>query len=218
MEARLPDDNRMIPAGPRMIVMPGGRTDSKYDEAEFLVGGRGVGKGEIDSVTFKMHEGYIAECDKWIKSKLFPYKTLTDLVRHAIVRHVRWFLPTLEGEVEGSLLNELAQVDEIVAKWQFQNIFVKHIDNIAEQVNATLQLPNGRQEVARMLGVIKRRIDATRYSFYKGVYEKMFMDRFSAFLPTLPTLIEFKTDDGAHDIEMDVQADTQHARADEEDD
>lgn len=177
-----------------MLVLPGGAAinQSKYDEAEFLVGRAPKGE-QPEREQFKIHAGYAAEIDKWVRSKKFPYETPSDLMRHAVVRHLRYFLPSMEGEVDGSLLHELAQIDEIVVRWKFQNDFVAHLDRIAEQVNLTLQMPGGKREVERMLRDIKRRIDRTRSSFHKGVYQKMFNDRFGGYVNHL-TLIEFEPD------------------------
>ncbi len=177
-----------VPSGHGLFVIAGGQQPAKYDEAEFLVGGRGVGKGDMESVTFKIHEGYVAEMDKWWKSKKFPYKSMSDIVRHAVVRHVRYFLPALEGEVEGTLIHELTSMDETTARWKFQNMFVRHIESIAEQVNATLAMPDGRMEVERMLRVYQRRLESIKPSYFKRVYEKQFNDRFGVYLSRIVLL------------------------------
>lgn len=164
----------------------------RYDPAEFIVGGRGK-NGELEPITFKIHEGYKAEVAKWVDSRRFPYKDKTDLVRHAIVRHL-YYLKSMEGEVEGTLHQELAQIDKSTADWRFQNDFMKQIESIAEEVNRCLALPGGKREVDRRLRGYRRRVEATKPGFYKDVYLKMFNDRFGAYMSGL-TLIEYTDED-----------------------
>lgn len=183
-----------------MIVLPGGAQAelSPYNPAEFLVGDKGKSNAEMVTVTFKIHEGYAAELDKWLASKKFPYRTRTDEVRHAVVRHVRDYLPSLEGEVEGTLIHELSQIDEIVAYWRMQNDFIEHIDRIAEEVTRMLQMPGGLREVERIVRRLKKRIDATKPSYHKGLYQKMFNERFGAYLPKIALASsEYGQDDSA---------------------
>src|ERR1043165_1023548 len=84
----------------------------KYSELEFLVGGTKDTHGELKPVYAKIHEGYLADAHEAWHERKFPYRTMSDLVRHAIVRHVKW-LWTLE-RWEKSVLHQMALVDEIV--------------------------------------------------------------------------------------------------------
>lgn len=196
--------------------MPGTIITPRYEPAEFIVGGRpksGKG-GELEPITFKLHEGYHREIDKWLITRLFPYRDRSDLLRHAVVRHVRDYLPAMEGEVEGTLIHELAQIDQDVAEWRFQNEFIEHIERIAEQVNKTLQMPGGRHEVVRRLRKLKKQIDATKPSFHKNVYLKMFNDRFGAHLAMI-ALVETTSDDRAAVEDIDHRSDDDDGSEDE---
>lgn len=174
------------PRPPGMLVLPGGaqarNSASSYDEAEFLVGGKNKSNAELVPISLRLHEGYYSDIVRWILSKKFPYRSVTDLVRHALVRHLRYFLPALEGEVEGTVIHEMAQIDDKVARWRFRNAFVKQIEEITEEVNITLQMPGGRVEVERMLRGLRADIDKMKSSYQKGVYQKMFNERFGAYL------------------------------------
>ena len=167
-----------------MIALPGGAQSqsSPYDEAEFLVGGKNKTNAELVPINFRLHEGYYGEIVRWMLTKKFPYRGITDLVRHALVRHLRYFLPALEGEVEGTVIYEMSQIDDKVARWRFRNAFVKQIEEITEEVNITLQMPGGKPEVERMLRGIKNDIDKMKPSYQKGVYQKMFNERFGVYL------------------------------------
>lgn len=206
-----------VPGG-GMVVLPGGVGNSKYDEAEFLVGGKGKSPGETVTIPFRLHEGYATEITRWLLSKKFPYRSVTDLVRHAIVRHLRYFLPAMEGEVEGTLLHEMAQIDELVARWRIQNDMMQQIEAVSAEVTRTLQMPNGRQEVERMLRVLRRMIDGTKHGFFKLTYQKMFNDRFGAYLNRIALAkANYGTDDsGVVEFPIQQQDIQQHAYDDDE--
>lgn len=185
------------PTPPRLSVIIGSRSNSsRYDEAEFLVGGRGTGAGETEKQGFKLHEGYIAEAEQLVKSRCFPYKTMTDLYRHAIVRHV-WWLKSLEPDAyEGSVLYQLAQMDEIVAAEEFQVSFIKNIEATRKMVRNVIQIPGGKTHAGRVLRRLKQNIDKMRDSFWKSYYEKMFLEEFGPYLNDGLVLIAINGEDG----------------------
>jgi hypothetical protein len=175
-----------------------------YDEAEFLVGGAGSGRhGALEPVNFKLHEGWLAEANNWWRARKFPYKSLSDLFRHAVVRHLKYFLPMLEGTLDDSLLHIMGQIDDQIARWKFNTMFIAQIESIAEQVNQTLAMPGGREECERMLGGLYKKIQKARNGFFKQVYLKLFDDRFGAYIKRIIILegeIEGREDEQAFDL------------------
>ena len=169
-------------------ILPGGkfRPQSKYDEAEFLIGGRGTGPGDVLRCDFRMHEGYCMEASRWVQSGRFPFSTNSDLFRYAVVKVLRETLPELEGQVEGSILHELKHIDEIVVRQQFHIAFEKNLAAIAPVVQALLQKRGGKLEAARMIRGIRRHLDKMRSGFWRDYYEEMFMGQFGHLLPRGP--------------------------------
>jgi hypothetical protein len=178
--------NKREPGTPGPVslsVLIGGRSTSKYDEAEFLVGGRGVGgAGETEKQSFKLFEGYIAECDRLLKSGLYPYKTLSDLYRHAAVRHVFWLQSLEPEEIEGSVLYQVSQIDDIVAAEEFQIRFCRSIESASKMVRAVIKMPGGKAHAGRVLRRIRDKIDKMRSGFWRSYYEKLFLDEFGLYL------------------------------------
>ena len=192
----VPGQQMLGPAG-TLMGQSGAASIIKYDPADFIVGGRGKKNGEMVPVSFKIHEGYRAEGRKWMEAGVFPYKDHSDLVRHAYVRHVRQYLPAMEGEVRGSLLHVLGQIDQETADWRIQNDFVASIEAIADQVGRTLHLPGGKREVTRKLRAFKKQLDKAKPGFYKNVYMKMFDDRFGAYIGQID-LVTYTDNDGGY--------------------
>lgn len=192
--------------GPRtqLAVIAGGRQTSRYKAEEFLVGGRGTGPGDVEKQSFKLHEGYIREADLVMRGGLFPYKTLTDLYRHAIVRHI-WWLKSLEPEeIEGSILYQVAQIDELVAEEEFQLRFTKTIENTAKMVRNTIHLPGGRAHVGQVLRRMLSFIKSSKPGYWRSYHEMRFREEFGPYLTDGLTLIDLGAgDEGEGDGEND---------------
>lgn len=152
-----------------------------YDEGEFLVGGKSTGEGDVIKVSFNVHEGYIAEAMRWLHSGLFPYEYLSDVLRHAFVRHVGEFLPSLEKLMEGSIAHQLNLIAEIVAREKFNLMFIASIDNIAAIISRIIELPGGKRQAGKMLRRMRRQIERMDEDFYKSYYERMFSNRFGPY-------------------------------------
>jgi hypothetical protein len=168
-------------SGSSFTVLAGGRS-GKYDEAEFLVGGKGTGSQDTDKQSFKLYEGYIAQADRIMRSTLFPYKTLSDLYRHAVVRHIHWLDSLEPDQVQGSVLHQLRQIDEIVAAEEFQVAFISSIERTRKMVRTVIQVPGGKAHAGRVLRRLRKQIDLMASSFWKSYYEKMFLEEFGHYL------------------------------------
>lgn len=153
---------------------------SKYDETEFLVGGKGALPGDTEKQSFRVHQGYIVEAIKILQGGKFPYETLSDLYRHAVVRHIPWLFE-IEPELEGGVLYELKQIDAIVARTEFQLKFQKSIDSIAKMIRDTMSIPGGEVEASRILRAMRKHINKMRPGFFKSHYEHLFNREFSKY-------------------------------------
>lgn len=163
---------------------PGETTGSgqKYDESEFLVGGRGNSAGETEKEIFKIHEGYVIQSRRVVDSHVFPYQSLSDLYRHAVIRHIDYLNALEPGVIHKGLLHQLKQINEVVAWEQRQVHFTNTIDKIASLVSDVLELPNGKRQVGTILRKIRKHIDQTDDDFYRAHFERMFRERFGNLL------------------------------------
>lgn len=161
------------------LVAGGGGPAPKYDQAEFLVGGRGTGPGETSKFTFKVHEGYLAEGERLMRSGLFPYKSFSDMARHAFVRHVTWLQSLEPEEIAGSVLHQLSQIDEIVAEEEFNIRFMANIEATEKMVRRLRKFPNSREHTGKVLRRCYGKIRRMKEGFWKTMYEAMFRESFA---------------------------------------
>ena len=162
---------------PRLVA--GGRGSAKYDEAEFLVGGRGTGPGETEKFTFKVHEGYLSDAERLMRSGHFPYKSMSDMGRHAFVRHIHWLQSLEPEEIEGSVLHQLGQIDEVVAEEEFNIRFMANIAAIEKMVKGLRKFPGSKDHIGKVLRRCYSKIRKMRSGFWKSMYEQMFMEVFA---------------------------------------
>lgn len=169
------------------------------DEAEFLVGRplkpRSNGSpSENKQQWFGLHEGYIAQVFRILESKKYPgYETRSDVYAHAVIRHIDFLCSLVD--IEGSILAELHQIAEIVKEEQRSLIFSKSIDAVSAVIEGVLNLPGGRQEVARMLRRMQKHIEKMRPGFWKDGYSKLFFERFGPYFESESPLFVFSSDD-----------------------
>jgi len=130
---------------------PDGQAASYYNDAEFLMG-RGGKWRPTEKVYFRIDEAYIAEARRWIESGGYGghYDSMSDLIVHAVVRHLLYTLPSWKGELEGSSLHMLHQINEVCSREEMDLRHMKTIDRIGASVADTLELPGGAREVGRI--------------------------------------------------------------------
>jgi hypothetical protein len=197
--------NTKIGAG--MTLVPGGQKQPKYDEAEFLVGGKGTGPGDTVKESFRIHEGYLAEVQRLVQAGVFPYETWSDLYRHAVVRHVE-YLTALEPHMEGSVLYQLRQIDAIVAREQFNLKFMKNIASVANVIRQIIEIPGGKEEIGRMIRQMRKQIMQMDRGFWRSYYETLFMREFGGYINSgLVVLSQGSDSDDEHDTGADLSPD-----------
>lgn len=153
----------------------------KYDENLFLIGGKSTGPGDMERVTFKVHESYVAMARRLVESKRWPVLGKSDIARAGFIAILRWMDQMEPDALERSIYHRIAQMEEVVA-WEMRQIrYVKFIDQMQEMVAEQLALPNGRVQVARVLRRLRRHVNRMEDSFYKNHFAKLFNDRFGAY-------------------------------------
>jgi len=167
---------------------PGGAAQP-FDEDAMLVAS--WDKGQMEPVTFKIHEQYLAWGRLITESRRFPaLRTRSDLARLGWERVVAW-LSGLNGDAaERSVMHQLAQMNEKVA-WERRKLdYVRFIEDYTPVIQEQLALPHGRLHAARVLRRMRGHIDAMEPGFYRDVFDQMFTARFGAYEQAGLTLIE----------------------------
>jgi len=175
-------------------VIPGGRAEARpdeqgmppddsgqpYDENLLLVASND--RGAMETIAFKIPEAYLAWARLIVESRRYPQlRTKSDVGRLGFERVLSWLSSLDPGEVERSVMHQLAQMNEKIA-WERRNLdYVKHLDEFSTVISDLLTLPAGRLQASKVLRTMKRHFAAMEPSFYKTHAEKMFNDRFGAY-------------------------------------
>jgi hypothetical protein len=117
-----------------------------YNVDEFLVGTQD-GNGHSEKVWFRANPGYVMAGQELIQRKVFPYRTISDLYRHALVRQIRW-LKELEPE-QVSDLHHLNIIDQCNIEEEKMLAFASSIERTVATVNNLVNI--GRRGRARSL-------------------------------------------------------------------
>jgi len=91
-------------------------TGPKYDLQEFIVASSDT-KGHSTPIGTRCTYGQVRSVQELLATKKFPYKTTSDLLRHALYRHIVW-LSELEPEINISLAymqiaNDIARTNQM---------------------------------------------------------------------------------------------------------
>ena len=140
------------------------------------------GKGHSDRVWLRIQSGHDRQMSMVLNSKFFPYRSKGDLIRHAIVRHLRWL------EDQNPVSSVTAQVDsilEMMREEEFNAEFKEVISRLEEQVShylASSQVGRAKSLVARVLSKVEMMPD----SEWKDQYKKQITDKYSSLVTGLP--------------------------------
>jgi hypothetical protein len=122
------------------------------DHAEFIVPATDGSKRPAEHVHFKMQPGHLREITNIIWSRYFPYKNPSDLLRHAVQRHLAW-LRSL-GVPMTSTWGQTDAIIELIREQQAQLQFTETLRRLEETTTAMAGLGE-RSEAKRLVAKIK---------------------------------------------------------------
>ena len=160
-------------------------TPNWYDPDEFRVPGTDS-NGQHERMWFRLLPGELMQAATVFESKRFPYRTLGDIPRHAIWRHLRW-LGTLEA-----LPSVTAKVDmmmEVLRQEEFHQDFQKVFEGLVRVV-AGYTAQGAEGEARRVLATIINHVDEMPEGYWRGKYRDELVYRFKQLMddPAVPIL------------------------------
>lgn len=168
-----------------------GEGEPKYKYEDFIVPASDT-KGHSDRLTFRCKGGHLRKASEFIHTRKFPYKTPSDLFRHALYRHLQWlaFLePTIKthlGIMEATV--EIARTQQILL--QFKNT----IEEVRETVEQ-LESVGMRGQARKLIFDIKKMIDAeTSDDVWREKLEEELQTRYGHLLKEGSSLKNFGDD------------------------
>ena len=80
-------------------------------------------KGKSAQVQFRVQPSHIRQLEVILQSRRFPYKTLSDMLRHAVVGHLKWL--EMQKPDPDSMLWKILAMDEILKDQEIDATFDK---------------------------------------------------------------------------------------------
>ncbi len=128
---------------------------------------------------FRCNQAYVRRISVVINSKKFPYKTPSDLLRHALDRHLK-HLSQLEPEIPVDMAS-IEVVNEIINAAQERIDFGKSFDKLSLTVQDLLvRAPKG--EAKRLILEVLRKVDRMEPGPWKDWYQQEIKRRFGHLL------------------------------------
>ena len=149
-------------------------------------------KGHGVPVHVRVPPSYLKQLEIIVTSKHWPYQTASDVVRHALKRHMEW-LSTLASIP--SVIHQTNAINEILVEEGDKSTFLEIIDELAKKVGEAVaagRLGPARELLARVMG----EIDGMPEGWWKEQYRAVMGERFKGLLdrPEAASLAELVED------------------------
>lgn len=147
-----------------------------FDPSEFCVPAQDQ-HGHSERIWTRIQEGYDREMDTIISSRMFPYKTKSDLIRHAVKRHLL-FLNEVSPLPLQSVMGQAMAIEELMREEQYLQQFTAMTTRLHEMVNN--YLANSEDDKARSLVArVVAKINDMPESSWKDKYKRDVNDKFN---------------------------------------
>lgn len=136
-------------------------------------------QGHSTKVGFRCNNAYVRRINIFISSKKFPYKTPSDLLRHALDRHLK-YLSQLEPEI-GVEMASIEVVNEIINAKQERIDFGKSFEKLSLTVQDLLS--RGAQgEAKRLVLEVSGKVERMDEGYWRDWYSQEIKNRFGYLL------------------------------------
>jgi hypothetical protein len=142
---------------------------TKFDPAEFNVPANDT-KGHGVLLHFRAPHQFQRSMQVVVASRKFPYTTVSDLIRHALLRHLDWLTEIADIAPAKSLLSVLHTSIDHMRDEEIHREQEDHFARLQSRVDDLMATPDGANEARR---IIAREIDRVREapeSFYRDRY------------------------------------------------
>lgn len=142
-------------------------------------------KGHSSKVSLKVQPMIARQCEIAVGSKYFPYRSISDLVRHAIHRHLTWLMafnnrvPSIMAQADAIL--EIIRNDEII---QDQQTVLAKMQSLVENHLAMGDLVSAQRVCTSALATI----DSMPVGVWRDNYRANFMHLFGFAVGAVPAI------------------------------
>ena len=127
---------------------------------------------------FKCQYAYSRRIDVILATKKFPYSTRSDVLRHALHRHLDW-LSEIEPEIPNMASLEL--VNDIIKAAAAEREFTSSFEGLCKEVQS-MQNKGATEEAQRMVKNALRQAKQMNPSYWTGWYIQQIEEKFAALL------------------------------------
>lgn len=149
----------------------------KYDPAEFIVPAQDA-RGHSEREWCRVSPGHDRQLDIVVNSRAFPYRTKGDVIRHAIVRHLKWLeaveeMPSVTGQVDMMM--------EVLRDEQFQQEMITVFEALARTVGGHVA-GGAHGEAKRLIAKMKMHVAKMPDGHWKERYAERLDSEFGYLL------------------------------------
>jgi len=161
-----------------------GMTD-KGDDREFLIAASDK-QGHSEMAQFRISPTWLRQVAELVHSGVFPYKTPSDLYRHALVSHVQWLhgKRRCPDKVRGMLCQTLI-MEEVLKDELIDRKFDAVLDGLSDDVRR-LQESGSNLGAQQLVGTIWALLEASPDGTQKDAYKGKMRRQFGHLLPRGP--------------------------------
>jgi hypothetical protein len=114
-------------------------------------------KGHSERLWVRCQPQVLGQIERVMSSKVFPYRTRGDLIRHALIRHLKW-LDSQEGVRIKSVMAEVDVINEILREEQSKRETEDVVNRMSDTVSMFLSR-GASQEAKRLVVTVLNQIN-----------------------------------------------------------
>lgn len=155
--------------------------DTAFDPSEFIVPANDT-KGHSVPIHFRAASSVDRAIKQVVASRRFPYITPSDLMRHAIVRHLEWLTEVADLPQCRSMISMMKLEHDHIRREMEEATCTEHFTLVQQSVRELLSKPGGKREAQRMVARALSVVRQMPEGFYRDQHLVRLEDEFGHLL------------------------------------
>lgn len=178
-----------------------GQDSPRYKTAEFNVAASDD-KGHFSKVVFNVQPALAQQANLLYNSRMFPYDSLSSLLRHALLRHIRW-LQAFKEPVK-SVMGQVNVINKLLDEDEHASQFLSTFNKLSQRINEYIGLGD-KGEAVRLIMEVTAYIREMPDTYWKKKYIEELDKRCGGYIRDIgkADLLEFSIEPDAEE-EVDI--------------